>query len=868
MDDCTETEFTRLHSAHRRISWPSTLENVSITLPKAFLPLLVHNDAPSLEVAGMVETYRESLQSKEHEAHKRILALQRELDVVKKEQQQLAKKSLACDIILSIFRRLPNDIIYEILTYCPSYSPSTQNQHVPTILSHVSKAFRETIHGMSAKWRDLRVRASQDQELDSRLQDQLGHFDRLSGPFPLKFTLGQRTLQENWVYHPRLKTLAIESAPCSNPSMERLLQLAINQGLAEGSPQRNIQSLVIHAPQRSLMGGARYTTGLVTCLLDHLPSLHHLWLGSDFGYLREMLSIPADANPWSRLTRLFMAHRITADNDLYLATLLALLPQLEVASFTIVERLVHPDLIAPAPAPIVHGCLKELGITFFAHEVDVLAAFRSCFFPALTSLWLEFQNSRALFKTPSTVGLSASSIFPVLKSLSICDCSWGANTYDNVALSNLFTLPTICDLNVYFLHSFKHVLGFLSLMRKPTSTTAGPNTANSHSPLFPNISYLNLHVFETSETCQWGPDTYYSDGPIHNPKQDKKPSMVASLCHAFAAVKAARTQTQIKVEYMVWPDADDLQPTERANKDNSQGFLQNIDSVTILDHTNFRPITPSTLSSKMITFYDIALRKPVEKFCCAVNPWKTRYALNFKGVPYSTTWVPLTDVAKVRSALKVPPCRKFADGTDFLTLPIIQDHSTDSFVGDSFDIAVYLQEKYPNSGAGDLFPPQNLDFGDRSNLHMDVPLTQARQGPFPEYAKFNMDVDAAFTPHIQLMFETFPFDPAYEEINRAEFVRRGNATSWEDFALIGKPRGERKESFKNSLSGLAQLYLKDRSGPFVLGTRASYADLIVGGWLMMMSRALPESEWNELREWHSGVFGQLHDALHVYTEVK
>lgn len=115
---------------------------------------------------------------------------------------------------------------------------------------------------------------------------------------------------------------------------------------------------------------------------------------------------------------------------------------------------------------------------------------------------------------------------------------------------------------------------------------------------------------------------------------------------------------------------------------------------------------PSKAST--IVFYDIAMRPPVEENSCAVNPWKTRLALNFKGVPYTTSWVPLPDISKVRSKLKVPPCRKFADGSDFYTLPIIEDPTTGSLVGDSFDIAVYLQKTYPNSGAGDLFPLKRL----------------------------------------------------------------------------------------------------------------------------------------------------------------
>lgn len=271
--------------------------------------------------------------------------------------------------------------------------------------------------------------------------------------------------------------------------------------------------------------------------------------------------------------------------------------------------------------------------------------------------------------------------------------------------------------------------------------------------------------------------------------------------------------------------------------------------------------------SHQIVFYDIALRPPVEETCCSPNPWKTRQALNFKSLPYSTTWVPLSDVAKVRNGLGVPAGRKFADGTDFFTLPVIEDPNTGSLIGDSFDIAIHLQKTYPDSGSGDLFPPQVLDF-DFKHPGILVPLSECHDKEFPEYAKFNMNVDAAFSAHVQLTVQGFPFDPATVEIDKAEFVRRAGMNSFADFALEGEAREKTMESFRDTLGGLAKLFLRDTSGPFILGAKASYADLTVGAWLKMMRVTLKNSEWKEIRSWHQGTFGQLYDALELYSEVK
>ncbi|KAF6802780.1 glutathione s-transferase [Colletotrichum sojae] len=271
-----------------------------------------------------------------------------------------------------------------------------------------------------------------------------------------------------------------------------------------------------------------------------------------------------------------------------------------------------------------------------------------------------------------------------------------------------------------------------------------------------------------------------------------------------------------------------------------------------------------------ITFYDIATRPPVEESNCSPNPWKARMALNFKGVPYKTTWVAPADIEKVRKGLNVPPVRKFADGEDFYTLPVISDPSTGALVGDSFDIAGYLQKTYPDSGAGDLFPPQALDY-DFEHPSILVPLSDCRESEHPAYAKFNVNMDAMFTAHVQLTTQGFPFDPATEEATKALFVHRASAygiKSWADFALEGEARQTVMESFEQALGGPARLFREDPNGPFLLGTRASHADFIVGGWLRMFYVTLPESEWKEITSWHDGIFGKLHEALKVYAEVK
>ncbi|ROT36893.1 hypothetical protein SODALDRAFT_380381 [Sodiomyces alkalinus F11] len=268
----------------------------------------------------------------------------------------------------------------------------------------------------------------------------------------------------------------------------------------------------------------------------------------------------------------------------------------------------------------------------------------------------------------------------------------------------------------------------------------------------------------------------------------------------------------------------------------------------------------SPTNSSGLVLYDIAFAPPYEENTCAPNPWKARYALNFKGVPYTTQWIQMPDITTVRRSLGLPACRKFADGTDFYTLPALTDSTTGSAIGDSFDIANHLQITFPDAGAGDLFPPQNLGFEFHGTIA--IPLSERDDDDLhADYARFNANVDMAFTMHAQLMAHGMRWDPAYEDRIKAEFMRRTGAQSWDDLAIAGEARDKLKVSLRDALRDLAAMFQRDATGPFLLGGRPSYADVIVGGWLRMMSKTLPESEWEEVRTWHAGVFGQLHAAL-------
>jgi glutathione S-transferase len=268
-------------------------------------------------------------------------------------------------------------------------------------------------------------------------------------------------------------------------------------------------------------------------------------------------------------------------------------------------------------------------------------------------------------------------------------------------------------------------------------------------------------------------------------------------------------------------------------------------------------------ASHPLVLYDIS--SPLQPRSYAPNPSKARLALSFKQVEFTTKWVDILDISKTRQALGCPAVRQFDDGSDFYTLPMVLDPASGRTVGDSFDIANFLEDTFPKSG-GSLFPHDSTCTGlDYESPFRDTPFfapLSIREGAKnDDYARFNVHVDATFTANIGLVAQFMPFNPDTAEAVKDLFCQRAHLNSWDDLSIQGEAREPLKAALKTSLESLAQLFKVHENGPYLEGERATYADLIVGGWLNLLSITLPEGEWKEFRTWHDGVFARLHDTL-------
>lgn len=268
-----------------------------------------------------------------------------------------------------------------------------------------------------------------------------------------------------------------------------------------------------------------------------------------------------------------------------------------------------------------------------------------------------------------------------------------------------------------------------------------------------------------------------------------------------------------------------------------------------------------------ITFYDIASAPPLKTF--APNPWKTRLALNFKGIPYQTKWVQVLDIRSLREELGVPANRTLPDGSPLHTLPMIQDVNTGKIIGDSFEIALYLDSAFPDGPK--LLHPRTAG------------LT----------ATFNAHMDEVFTKHLGICTQT-SFDPTIVQEVMAVFAKRFGVESLADMQLSNEQREALFVSFEVALGELTKAYHhtggtadrvwrttgtakeqtqrpppgRENAALFLDSEEPSYADFIVGAWLKHFQVGLKAEDWQRVCSWQDGRWGKLVAALDRWSEMK
>ncbi|KXN83379.1 Beta-etherase [Leucoagaricus sp. SymC.cos] len=244
----------------------------------------------------------------------------------------------------------------------------------------------------------------------------------------------------------------------------------------------------------------------------------------------------------------------------------------------------------------------------------------------------------------------------------------------------------------------------------------------------------------------------------------------------------------------------------------------------------------------MITFYDLAANGPKT---WSPNPWKTRYILNYKQLPYQTVYVEFPDIPRVSKEAGIGPSSFEPDGSPNFTIPAIVDDATGVALSDSYKIAEYLDKQYPDTPKA--FPPG----------------TEALQAAF--YQNFYEQVRplaVIFVPLIPNILN----EPSAKYYNRTREVIFGKPLS--QVMPVGEEFGKNWEKVTAMLDSLNNWYEKS-SGKFLAGDQPSNGDFVVGG-MFQGARTVcgEESEsWKKLEVLNGGRWTRLLDDLEKYADV-
>ncbi|EEB91464.1 hypothetical protein MPER_10169 [Moniliophthora perniciosa FA553] len=243
--------------------------------------------------------------------------------------------------------------------------------------------------------------------------------------------------------------------------------------------------------------------------------------------------------------------------------------------------------------------------------------------------------------------------------------------------------------------------------------------------------------------------------------------------------------------------------------------------------------------SPLIRFFDIPSK--LRPMSWSPNCWKTRYALNYKKIPYETVWVEYPDIEKTCRDLGALPTSTKKDGSPQYTLPVIHDLSKNQIVSDSTKIAVYLDAAYPDPSAT-LIPSGThalqlgFLYGFSIRLRYLYPLATAQELKI-------------LNPRSELYFRQ----------TRKQLL----GCSLEDYA---KSKGNWK-GLQRDLGAVDSWLGKDM---FVMGsTKPTYPDFAMAAMMIWCRKLWGENseQWSDIASWNDGRWGRLLEELKAYETV-
>lgn len=245
---------------------------------------------------------------------------------------------------------------------------------------------------------------------------------------------------------------------------------------------------------------------------------------------------------------------------------------------------------------------------------------------------------------------------------------------------------------------------------------------------------------------------------------------------------------------------------------------------------------------KPIIFYDIPC--VVQGQPWSPNTMKTRYCLTFKGLPFQTVWLEFPDIKPFYEQHSLAPTTLLVikrTPTPVDTLPIIMDPNTNRLITDSFAIAQYLDEQYPDT-------PKALP-------NSTAALVYVFQTAFR-----NAIMGASLLACFRGVQKLNPVSKEYYIRTRGEQF----GIPWEQFASPEK-REQQWNALRVACDTMDGWYAMS-SGQFILGDTLCFADFMVAGLYKWIQYYFEDQEWEEVKRWNGGRWRRLVEASDRYLD--
>ncbi|KAG1851189.1 hypothetical protein C8R48DRAFT_777886 [Suillus tomentosus] len=254
------------------------------------------------------------------------------------------------------------------------------------------------------------------------------------------------------------------------------------------------------------------------------------------------------------------------------------------------------------------------------------------------------------------------------------------------------------------------------------------------------------------------------------------------------------------------------------------------------------------MSQPMIILYDVPSNSPQP---WAPNIWRVRLILNFKRLPYRTTWVDFPDIEETLRGIGAPPTSVRNDGRPVFSLPVIVDPirspQAPIVLSNASHIAEYLEVTYPG----------------QYNFLSAILISEqfAARQVFPEGSRA---LQALFVHYIQEIFAK-PLLPIMVPLSHQRLPERSQthflSGTTPSYLSVPPEREQAWSAVQEQFDFLANILDKnsgtDGDGVVSMGHELTYADFAIVSVLIWIEKVAPHDGWVRIRQWNGGRWGKL-----------